>query len=383
MDASARARSQAQELLARLRSGFRTLVQAALSVGLAWIITTELFGYEDPFFAPIAAVIVLNSLAQRGRRAVEVVIGVATGIAVADVFIWSVGTGWWQLVLVTVLAMALVIALGGSPLVLTQAGVSAILVATIQPPHIDWVPHRFFHAVIGGICALLIAQVILPLDPLQHLRRSMQPLIDDLVTALEEIAEALRTNDVPAARKALHDARALDRRVAEFRETIGVAQETAKYAPAKRRRRHKVRVYDDALQQIDLAIRNTRVLARAALEVVETGTRGSEPLPAPPEVCDAVHDLAVAVRALGQQLADDASPDDTRIHAGRAAARTRVLFADAHDLAINRVVGQIRSTGIDLLRCSGLEVEEAQKTLYEAAGPEDQVRPDPARPRSK
>jgi hypothetical protein len=75
------------------------------------------------------------------------------------------------------------------------------------------------------------------------------------------------------------------------------------------------------------------------------------------------------VHSLGQQLTEDADPEATRRHASDAAARTRGLFPDGRALAISRVVGQIRSTGIDLLRGSGLEIEAAQRTLYRAPDP--------------
>ncbi|MEX0834945.1 MAG: FUSC family protein, partial [Nitriliruptor sp.] len=76
---------------ARLRDARRTFVQVALAIAGSWLVATEVLGYHDPFFAPIAAVIVLNTVAQRGRRAVEIVVGVATGIAVADLLVVGIG----------------------------------------------------------------------------------------------------------------------------------------------------------------------------------------------------------------------------------------------------------------------------------------------------
>ena len=47
-----------------------------------------------PFFAPIAAVISLSlTLGQRGRRAPEVVFGVAVGLIVADLLVLAIGVG--------------------------------------------------------------------------------------------------------------------------------------------------------------------------------------------------------------------------------------------------------------------------------------------------
>jgi uncharacterized membrane protein YgaE (UPF0421/DUF939 family) len=354
----------------RLRDSRRTFVQVGLAIALSWILATGVLGFEDAFFAPIAAVIVLNTPAQRGRRAAEIVVGVATGIAVADLLVVLIGTGAWQLVLVAVLAMVAVTAAGGGPIVRAQATVAAILVVTLQPPTIDLVPYRFFHAAIGGATALLIT-ALLPSAPERQLERAAGPLFDDLAATLTDVARALRNDDLGLAQRALVRARELDAEVDDLRGSIEVAAETARLAPHKRDRRDLVGSYADAVEQLDLAVRDTRVLARSAVALM----RHIDASGAPPELADAILDLADGVRALGEQMTEDAPPEVTRGHAGDAAARTRGLFPDARALAVSRVVGQIRSTGIDLLRGSGLEIEEAQRALYHAPNPEPRTVP--------
>jgi uncharacterized membrane protein YgaE (UPF0421/DUF939 family) len=349
----------------RLRDSRRTFVQVTLAIAGSWLLATELLGFEDAFFAPIAAVIVLNTPAQRGRRAAEIVVGVATGIAIADLLVFGIGTGPWQLVLVAVLAMAAATAAGGGPIVRAQATVAAILVVTLQPPTVDLIPYRFFHAAIGGATALLVT-ALLPSAPERQLERAAGPLFDDLAATLTDVARALRVDDYALARRALDRARELDAEVEDLRGSIEVAAETARLAPHKRDRRELVGSYADAVEQLDLAVRDTRVLARSAVALM----RHIDASGAPPELADAILDLADGVRALGEQMTAGAPPEATRGHAGDAAARTRELFPDARALAVSRVVGQIRSTGIDLLRGSGLEIEAAQRTLYHAPIPE-------------
>lgn len=353
--------------LHRLRAARRTFAQVALALGGSWALATLVFGYHLPFFAPIAAVIVLNQPAQRGRRAVEIVVGVAAGIAVADLLVLGIGTGGWQLVLVAVLAMVAVTAAGGGPLVVTQAAVAAILVVTIQPPTIDLVPHRFIHAATGGATALLVT-ALLPAAPDRHLRRAARPVVTALVATLTDVADALHRDDLTAGRRALDRARLLDAEVDDLRTSVQVAEENARIAPLLRGQRDLVDVYAAAVGQLDLAVRDTRVLARATAALLEhTDRRDDEG--APPELGDAVLDLADAVAALGDRLDAGTSTEAIRRHAGAAAARTRPLFGDTRDLAISRIVGQIRSTGIDLLRGSGLATEDAQRTLYDAPDP--------------
>ncbi|MEK8105483.1 FUSC family protein [Micromonospora sp. M12] len=76
----------------RLRHGWRPVVEATLAATVAWLLATRLLGHPQPFFAPAAALIVLGQArGQRIRRAVEVVLGVAAGVLVADLVVQALG----------------------------------------------------------------------------------------------------------------------------------------------------------------------------------------------------------------------------------------------------------------------------------------------------
>lgn len=350
----------------RLRAAGLPIVHTGLAAGLAWFVASFVFGYEAPFFAPVGAVIALGTtLGRRGRRTVEMVLGVAVGIAIADLIVLGIGTGAWQLAMVTVLAMGAAVTLNGSPLLATQAAISAILVATIEPPTTGLVPHRFFHALIGGAIAVLVSQVLLPIDPLRVVRRAAGPVFRGLSDALARTARALASGDVREAEAALLEARAMDAQVRGLHEALSVAHEAARFAPYRRTVRGRVDSYADAATQVDLAVRNTRVLARASIQVIRAAPRRAAA--APPALAEAVGDLARGVEALGAQLLEGGEPDRTRRYALDAVAVTASLFEDQHALAVSRVVGQVRSTVIDLLRSSGLDLETAQRRVEDAA----------------
>jgi uncharacterized membrane protein YgaE (UPF0421/DUF939 family) len=119
----------------RIAAGARPILHSAVAASLAWLVATELVGHEQPFFAPISAVITLGlTVGERRRRAVELAIGVAVGIAIADALVAAIGTGTWQIGIVVALAMAGAALVGGGPLLASQAAASAVLVATLQPP---------------------------------------------------------------------------------------------------------------------------------------------------------------------------------------------------------------------------------------------------------
>ncbi|HSD76505.1 MAG TPA: FUSC family protein, partial [Solirubrobacteraceae bacterium] len=76
----------------RIRRAALPIAQTALAAAVAWQLASLI--NDQPFFAPISAVISLGlARGRRTLRAVELVLGVAVGIAVADVIVTVLGTG--------------------------------------------------------------------------------------------------------------------------------------------------------------------------------------------------------------------------------------------------------------------------------------------------
>ena len=253
----------------RLRSSVLIIAQTGLAVAVAWFIAAELLGHEQPFFAPVSAVICLGmTYGQRSRRAFEMVIGVAIGIAVADLIVTGIGTGTWQLGVVTVLAMGAAVLLGSGPVLATQAAISAALVVTLQPPGTGLAGARFIDVLVGGGVALVVTTLVLPTDPIGLVRRAAAPVIAELASVLEDIADALADRDAPKAEEALKRARAIDAEEVRLREALDAGRETARSAPPRRGSRGHLEAYALAAAHIDLAVRNTRVLARGAIRAI-------------------------------------------------------------------------------------------------------------------
>ncbi len=140
--AAERSRVTWRARVARLRRLAPTLLMGAIAAGAAWYIATKLVGEEGAFFAPVAAIITLGlTVRSRLNRAIELSLGVPLGIALADVLVLQIGSGTWQLIGIVFLATSIAVFLGGGPLLVTQAAVSAILVVTLQPPTDGLVVH--------------------------------------------------------------------------------------------------------------------------------------------------------------------------------------------------------------------------------------------------
>jgi uncharacterized membrane protein YgaE (UPF0421/DUF939 family) len=364
-EAAVRSRVSMRTRLERLRLSWRSVLQAGVAAGAAWVVATDVFGHRDPFFAPVSAIITLGlTISQRGRRAVEVAIGVAVGIAVGDLLVLAIGSGPAQLAMVVMLATALALFLGSGQMLATQAAVSAALVATIQPPTDGVTFARFLDALAGGTIALIVNGLVLPADPVAMMRRAARPLLEELAATLDDVAAAIVERDRDMAEQALRRARGIDELSVHFSEAVDVSRETTRYAPPRRRLRNRVETYAGAAAHIDLAVRNVRVLARGTIRAVRLDEN------VPPAVADAVQDLAAAVRALAGALDGSEAMKHVREHALRAAATATLVLESTGNLSVSVIVGQVRSTATDLLAGAGMEpgaaVEEVSRAVREA-----------------
>ncbi len=363
-EAAERSRVSLRTRLLRLFVSGRSVLQIAAAATLAWVFAVEVLGGDRPFFAPIAAIITLGvTHGQRGRRAAELAVGVAIGILIADLLVFALGTGTLQLGLIVLLAVGAAVLLGTGPIMVNQAGISAVLVVTILPPGDGLAFDRFFDALAGGSIALLVNALFLPADPVVLVRRAVGPVLEELQATLEDIAQALLDRDVELAEQALERARGIDELQSRFHEAVAAGIETARMAPPRRRARGQMGAYADAAAQIDLAVRNVRVMARGAIRAIELADR------VPPEVGDALHALAQAVCALGGVLDEDTSDTAAAVRepALRAAGTASAVLERTGNLSVSVIVGQIRSTAVDLLRSTGLDASAAAEAVRAAA----------------
>ena len=382
----------------RLRGNVLLATQTGVAAGLAWFIAHNVLGHPQPFFAPIAAVITLAvSVGQRLRRAAELVLGVAVGIAVGDAIILLIGTGAWQIGLVVTLALLVAVFVGGTSPLLTQSASSAVLVATLAPPTNGIYYGRFFDALIGGLVGLAVMALLLPLNPLTVVSRAAGPALDMLADGLAGCATALETRDRAnnwrlddrsarplrggagrwrldnlsarplrgraAAQVALDRMRAGEEDLARFRDALGAARETATVAPLRWRARGPLSQYVDAADGIHHAVRNARVLARRCVSVL--GEEAAEPVP--DEMFAALYTLAEAVRELRRELAEGVEPVRTREVALAAVKEAAAGYAAGVGFSGSVVVAQVRSIATDLLHATGMSTTDTSRMIRRAA----------------
>jgi hypothetical protein len=146
-------------------------------------------------------------------------------------------------------------------------------------------------------------------------------------------------------------------------------------------------MYEQAAREMDFAVRNVRVLARAAVVLTRADHR------APASLVQALDCLATAVRGFGEHLlsagsiteaaerrrggpsaANQVTPrQDTeatgpavRENALSAVRLAGTALSGGQVLPIVMIVGQIRATAVDLLRGLGLDLPQVLRATEEA-----------------
>jgi len=331
----------------RLHTRAFAILQTAIAALAAWYLSVLLLPDTRPVFACIATVIAIGaSHGAHRQRATQLVAGVVCGLAVADVIIHLIGTGAPQLAIMVILAMSVAVLLNGSELVISEAGVSAMLLVMTGPSGGGgFSPNRILEAVIGGGVALAITLLFSP-DPILPVSRAAQAVFGRLGRALERTATALDTKDAERAEQALEQARSIDGLLREFDDALATSRETVRTAPTRFGDREPIDRYDRSLGQIDLAVRNTRVLARHSLRAIRAGE-------APVELRDAVNDLAGSVWALAASYDAPERAEEARTLASSAAVNATALGATG-GLALAEVAAPVRSAAVDLMRAAEL-----------------------------
>jgi uncharacterized membrane protein YccC len=358
-----RSKTSLTDRLHRVRSSLLFAAQAALAAGLSWLVAHDLIKHPSPFFAPIAAVIVLNvSVGQRMRRAVELVFGVALGILVGDLLIYFIGTGAWQIGLGVAVAILAAVFLGGSATVIGQAASSAVLVATLAPPQYGIYYSRFIDALVGGVVGVVVLALLLPVNPLTVIRKAAGPAFRVIVDGLHSAADALERGDREGAEAALAGLRTGEASVVAFRQALGNAREIATLAPVRWRSRVPLAQYVDAAPHVDHSVRNARVLTRRTVALLRDG----EPVPA--GLSSAIHTLAEAISTLGQELAGGGEPVRARELTIAAVTGAAGVYRGGVGFSSGVIAAQVRTIGTDLLLASGLPRPTVEKVIRRAVG---------------
>src|ERR1700757_221324 len=187
--------------LKRRRGLSLNLVQTSAASGLAWYLAHDVLGHPQAFFAPIASAVCLSiSNVLRAQRAVQMMIGVTSGIGIGTAVQGLLGPGAVPIGVATLIALSLAVLIGqgfiGQGMMFAnQTVVSSILVLALYRSGVGW--ERISDALIGGCLAIVFAVLLFPADPLKVLRRARAGGLAALHGVLSRAGEIAAGRSVP------------------------------------------------------------------------------------------------------------------------------------------------------------------------------------------
>jgi uncharacterized membrane protein YgaE (UPF0421/DUF939 family) len=324
------------------------LFQATAAATLAWLIAKHLVRHHEPFFAPIAAVVALNTTTgERGTHAFRLLFGVFTGIVVGEVTILVLASDYGSLALATFTAMIIARHAGGARVMIAQAAASAILTVAIAKGEAG--TQRLGDALIGGGVALLFSQVLFSPEPVGLIRRATVAALREMAQLLALTARSLDNDDTSQNSESILDSGGeLRDRLGELREMTRAAARVVRHSVYWRARREAVAREAAGARHLELLGGSVLVLARTAL------------VSDPPErraLANVVRECAEVIKSLAEAPDDDA----TRQRAVVGGIRIARLSADAATpgSATATATFTARTLVTDLLAFLGVDTSQA------------------------
>jgi uncharacterized membrane protein YgaE (UPF0421/DUF939 family) len=343
------------------------LLQGTAAATAAWVLAKYVFDHPQPFFAPIAALIALNtSLGERGLNALRLLQGVVLGIVVAEVILATLGGGYGSMALAILVATAAARAFGGTRIVIAQAAVAAILTIAVSDAEAGL--DRLTDALIGAGVALVFSQVLFSPEPLRLLRRAEAAMLERMAGGLGLTARALEQGDDELAEQAIAALRALPDDVAELRRTRRASARVARRTLVWRAHRELVVRENENADHLDLLGGSCLMLARVA------------PSLTPPEreaIGPTVRGLGDVLAALARDLGDRATRQraaDRALEVANAVSGSDASPGSALAVAITGV----RLVATDLMVFAGLDLDNAVEAVREGILEQRVAAPAPA-----
>ncbi|MEU8246672.1 FUSC family protein [Nonomuraea sp. NPDC048916] len=345
-----------------------SLLQQTAAATLAWVIATQIGDHQNPFFAPIAAVVALNAApGERGLQSLRLLAGVVLGILAGEFTISRMGGGYASLAVAVFIATFAARALGGTRLVVGQSAAGAIL--TIASARGMAGSNRIIDALIGAGVALVFSQLLFAPEPVALLRRAEAVALEQMADGLELTSRALSGDTGQFADKAMNKLRDLIDQLSEVGRVRHVSTMVTQYTVTWRARAAPSVQERENAGYLDLLGGSCFMLMRTALAADQ-----DERLALAPSVAR----LAGILRDLSTGLG---------VRADRQRAANQVLEAiselDVEGMQAEATgrdaVAALHMTAIDVLVFAGVKPEEASAAVNQ--GIRFRVAKPPAPPR--
>jgi uncharacterized membrane protein YccC len=281
--------------------------KCALAAMAAWALARYALGQQDPYFAPLAALLgVSPTVARSVREGLQYVAGFVLG-AVLSVPVALVLGPSIAGIAVVVLAGVVIGSwrrLGGQSTQVTFTALFVLLIGGYQPLH--YLTPRLIDVGIGVIIGLAVNVLVFPPLQLRPAEYAVRQWGDDVAAALDDLAGAAAGRYSPGLSWPRHD-RQLSEAAQEARAAARHARESLRWNPRASVERGVPRPDGAVIDSLEELTARTRAVARVLLDAAEAGRPPSLPASFGESYAAMLRTLAGPVR----QLADmrSATPD--------------------------------------------------------------------------
>jgi uncharacterized membrane protein YccC len=234
------------------------LVKAVVAAVIAWQLAVHVMDSPTPFYAPMAALLVVDRTIVRSLwQSVERIVAVVVGMSIAWLVGSTLGVTWWSVVLVMLVAMLI-----GRWDRLGDHGIQVPIMVllsliTVKWDDIDFTYLTIVETVLGGAVGVAVNAVVLAPMHLTEPRRAVTDLTDRVRGLLEDMAGGVRAGwDGGTAREWHHRATRIGEAVPAVLEAIETGRESTRLNP--RHRLRPVRIDWDGYAATAEAVQRTQ-----------------------------------------------------------------------------------------------------------------------------
>lgn len=339
------------------------ILQAAVGAAIAWLLAHNVLGHENPLFAPIATWVCLGIKADRvPRKVAELGAGATVGVLIGEVFARYVSIGWWQVLLVIVVAAMIARFLDHGELFTVQAGVNAVVVLGMSwyVAQQGGAADRWVDALIGALVAFVIA-VLLPRRVSVRPRRHAATTLLEFGRTLELVSKALQRRDIDAFEEATVQRRAGWRVYGAFEEALATARDVVRLNPTLRADQPVVEELERLHRLIRRAHRSEAMLSRQTQSMLDEVAEI-------PELADLVRQLGRATTFLAESVQKWERPVWARELLIEVAHRTNPADMPTQDWRPLALMSLLRALVVDLLQLTGMSRADARALLPDSRG---------------
>jgi uncharacterized membrane protein YccC len=255
----------------------RVAAKCALAAMAAWALARYAVGQQDPYFAPLAALLgvsptVARSLREGLQYVAGFVLGAVLSIPVALVLGPSIAG-----IAVVVLAGVVIGSwrrLGGQSTQVTFTALFVLLIGGYRPLH--YLTPRLIDVGIGVVIGLAVNVLVFPPLQLRPAEHAVRQWGDDLAAALDDLAGATAGRSSPAKSWPQHD-RQLSEAAEQARAAARNARESLRWNPRARVERAVPRPDGAVLDSLEELTARTRAIARVLLDAAAADEASSLP----------------------------------------------------------------------------------------------------------